>query len=123
MPFVPTEVTVGNQRLYIEVTEAGPPAPPAGPTTAGPTAAEQLKRIESAGEAAGEACVAFYHKLTPAMSKAKPDEVTVEFGLTLGGEAGIPFVAKGTVEASFKVSATWKFNDADQPATDQVKNV
>ena len=38
-----------------------------------------------------------------------PDEFTLEFGLKLGGEKSLlPFVAKATGEASFKITATWK---------------
>jgi hypothetical protein len=36
-----------------------------------------------------------------------PDEITVDFGLKLGGEAGFIF-AKGTAEANLAVSVTWK---------------
>jgi len=37
-----------------------------------------------------------------------PDEISVEFGVTLGGEAGIPLVTKGTASANFKISIKWK---------------
>ena len=37
----------------------------------------------------------------------KPDEITVDFGLKLGAEAGFIF-AKGTGEATLAVSVTWK---------------
>ena len=36
-----------------------------------------------------------------------PDKFGVEFGLEAGGEAGIPFVTKGTAKAAFKVSLEW----------------
>ncbi|MGH3624461.1 MAG: CU044_2847 family protein, partial [Sciscionella sp.] len=38
---------------------------------------------------------------------AGPDECCVEFGLKLGGEAGV-IVAKGTAEVNFVVRLTWK---------------
>jgi len=37
----------------------------------------------------------------------RPSKVSLEFGIGVGGEAGIPFVAKGTVQAQFKVSIEW----------------
>lgn len=37
----------------------------------------------------------------------KPDELTVDFGLKLGGETGFIF-AKGTAEANLAVSVTWR---------------
>jgi hypothetical protein len=42
----------------------------------------------------------------------KPQEFGLEFGLSLGGEAGIPYVTKGTVDTNFKVTITWKGNEA-----------
>ncbi len=36
-----------------------------------------------------------------------PDEVTVELGLKVGGESGLVFV-KGTTEATFAVTLTWR---------------
>lgn len=111
MTFLPTELTVGNQTLYIEVTDAGPPEE-AGPTTAGVSPAEYMGRLESAGAAAGEVCVALYHKLNSAIIQVRPDEVKIEFGISLGGGAGVPFVAHGKAEATFKISATWKPEEA-----------
>lgn len=40
-----------------------------------------------------------------------PAEIGMEFGVDVGGEAGIPFVTKGTINANFKVSVTWKIGD------------
>lgn len=37
-----------------------------------------------------------------------PDELKVAFGITLAGELGVPFVSRGTAEASIIVEATWK---------------
>jgi len=39
-----------------------------------------------------------------------PDKVTLEFGLQLGGEAGVPFVTKGTAQANVKVTIEWNLN-------------
>jgi len=45
------------------------------------------------------------------LRKAAPDEITVDFGLKIGGEAGIIW-AKGTAEAHLTVSVTWKRDGA-----------
>ncbi|GAB3900945.1 CU044_2847 family protein [Kibdelosporangium lantanae] len=41
------------------------------------------------------------------LKEAAPDTVSVEFGMKLGGETGI-IVAKGSVEANFKIKAEWR---------------
>jgi len=40
-----------------------------------------------------------------------PESVTLEFGVQLGGEAGVPFITKGTVQANVKVTVVWKVNE------------
>jgi hypothetical protein len=37
-----------------------------------------------------------------------PEKVTVEFGIKLAGEAGVPMLTKASGEANFKVSIEWK---------------
>jgi len=37
-----------------------------------------------------------------------PERVAVEFGVKLGGEAGVPMLTKASGEANFKVSVEWK---------------
>lgn len=37
-----------------------------------------------------------------------PDKVTAEFGIKFAGEAGIPVVTKGTVEAALKLTIEWE---------------
>ncbi|RZL96283.1 MAG: hypothetical protein EOP82_00995 [Variovorax sp.] len=36
------------------------------------------------------------------------EKVAVEFGVKLGGEAGVPMLTKASGEANFKVSVEWK---------------
>ncbi|GAA1741301.1 CU044_2847 family protein [Luedemannella helvata] len=36
-----------------------------------------------------------------------PDEISMELGLTIGGETGL-FFAKGSAESTFTVTATWR---------------
>ena len=40
----------------------------------------------------------------------KPDKVTLEYGLQIGGETGIPFVTKGNANANLKVTIEWSLN-------------
>ncbi|HMU47595.1 MAG TPA: CU044_2847 family protein [Chitinophagaceae bacterium] len=67
---------------------------------------EQFEKITGVIELAGQAIV---DKISQIASK--PSECSIEFGINVGGEAGIPFVTKGTVGANFKVTITWKTKD------------
>ena len=40
-----------------------------------------------------------------------PDEATVEFGIKLGGKAGVAVLAAAAVEANYKVTLTWRGGD------------
>ena len=48
------------------------------------------------------------------MTGLAPDKVALEFGLQLGGEAGVPFVTKGTAQANVKVTIEWSLNREKQ---------
>ena len=47
------------------------------------------------------------HKIVHVLRETSPDEMTVEFGLKMGGETGV-IIAKGTAEVNFTVSMSWK---------------
>ena len=38
----------------------------------------------------------------------KPTKVALEFGIDVEGEAGVPFVTKGSIGANFKISMEWE---------------
>lgn len=40
---------------------------------------------------------------------ANVERVTLEFGLKLGGEAGVPYVTKGTAESNLKITVECSF--------------
>jgi len=63
---------------------------------------EQFIRIAEVVEVAGHSLVNRIAKLA-----TKPTECAIEFGISAGGEAGVPFVTKGTVGANFKVTIKW----------------
>ena len=44
--------------------------------------------------------------LAARLTSAGPDEMSVEFGIKLGGETGV-ILAKGTAEVNFKVAMSW----------------
>jgi len=46
---------------------------------------------------------------------ANIDKVTLEFGIKVGGEAGIPYVTKGTAESNLKITVECSFPEQDTP--------
>jgi hypothetical protein len=44
----------------------------------------------------------------------RPDSVKLEFGLQVGGEAGIVFITKGTPQANVKVTMEWRLGKEKQ---------
>jgi hypothetical protein len=46
---------------------------------------------------------------------ANVDKVTLEFGIELGGEAGIPYVTKGTAKSNLKITVECSFPDKTEP--------
>ncbi|MCC5625626.1 CU044_2847 family protein [Nostoc sp. CHAB 5715] len=50
---------------------------------------------------------------------ANIDKVTLEFGIKVGGEAGIPYVTKGTAESNLKVTVECSFPDQLEKQTQQ----
>ncbi|MCA9651544.1 MAG: hypothetical protein KC501_16610 [Myxococcales bacterium] len=101
--------------FYVEISEGSPP------TVAGPAPEDggeglQLERTGASGEAVAakvkdlrgtiaEVCRTVRDAFVEANA---PDELSVTFGIKLGGELGVPFVSRGTGEASIVVAATWK---------------
>ena len=43
------------------------------------------------------------------VASANVDKVTLEFGIKVGGEAGIPYVTKGTAESNLKITVECSF--------------
>lgn len=46
---------------------------------------------------------------------ANVDKVTLEFGIELGGEAGVPYVTKGTAKSNLKITVECSFPNTDEP--------
>lgn len=69
--------------------------------------AEVLDKLAEVGDRIANVCKTVYEKATTQLGDVAPDELTLEFGITLGGSAGVPFVAKGKADGTFKVTAKW----------------
>jgi hypothetical protein len=77
---------------------------------AGDPAKELANRVDQMARSGAAMCKKVYEQMVDGLGNVKPDELALEFGLAIGGEAGIPVVTKVTGEATFKVSATWNLN-------------
>ena len=64
--------------------------------------ADKLSSVAAAVELATGAFMERLEEL-----KFKPAECVLEFGVNVGGEAGVPFITKGTIGANFKVALKW----------------
>lgn len=47
------------------------------------------------------------------LGSAEVDKVQLEFGINLGGEAGVPYVTKGTAECSLKITVQCSFSSQE----------
>jgi Trypsin-co-occurring domain 1 len=98
----------GGQSVIVQVEDSA-----AGPVTRGIGSAQSItirasQTFEDAisrVRPAAETIVAQLRSLA-----AAPDEVEVEFGLTLSAEAGA-FIAAASTEANFKLTLTWRRPD------------
>lgn len=61
--------------------------------------------FKSIGDLIESSCAAFVNQIENMTEK--PKECAIEFGVNAGGEAGVPFVTKGTIAANFKVTLKW----------------
>jgi NTP-dependent ternary system trypsin peptidase co-occuring protein len=105
--------TQTGQSMYIELAEE--PQTSAG-FKAGSVAgvdervARTIKQLKDVGDAIADVCNTLHDQIQIAIQKSKPSELTLEFSITLAGEAGIPFVTKGTAQGTFQVTSKWNFN-------------
>jgi Trypsin-co-occurring domain 1 len=72
-------------------------------------AARILAKLDQVGDSIGQMCRTLHARIKESIQENKPKELSLEFGVTLAGEAGIPLVTNGSVEATFKVTAIWEF--------------
>ena len=48
------------------------------------------------------------------LGSANVDKVKLEFGINLGGEAGVPYVTKGTAECSLKITVECSLTESSE---------
>lgn len=101
-----TPTTVGGDFIIVEVDrqDVDGTVQLAGSEASGRDVAQAQETLARSFDRLGPALSTMLLKLRSA--EHAPDEIQMEFGLKLGGEAGLIF-AKGTAEANFAVTVTW----------------
>jgi hypothetical protein len=109
-----------NTVIYIEATEeVDVPSVPTqtGVARQGPkgVVSDSVKKQAMESFAAIQSTIYTYTALTLNAFKkvaiANVDKVTLEFGIEVGGEAGVPYVTKGTAKSNLKITVECSFPD------------
>jgi uncharacterized protein with ATP-grasp and redox domains len=74
-----------------------------------PLLQDATQTFEDSIDEVRQIATAFIDKLRDSGKGLGPNAVEVEFGLKLGGKAGI-IIASGSIEANFKVKLNWEFS-------------
>ena len=109
-----------NTVIYIEATEevdlASVPSETGGARRGSKGAvSDSVKKQAMESFAAIQSTIYTYTALTLNAFKkvaiANVDKVTLEFGIEVGGEAGVPYVTKGTAKSNLKITVECSFPD------------
>lgn len=108
------ETEIGEGKIVlIEVAESPDIVnrEPPGGAGAGLTSPQKLlASLDQVSDTISTICNTMFEKMSAGFRAGRPNEITIEFGVTLGGEAGVPLVTKGKAEATFKVAAKWQLD-------------
>lgn len=99
-------ITDGEGRPLFTVEVAQPVESPL--RSADTFVATTADNIRELGETIAKLCDDVMTAVKSGLTSASPDELELSFGVSLGGEASIPFVTKATSEATFTVRAVWR---------------
>ena len=101
--------------IYIEATgnvddiPAGTSSLPGETTRTAKGASEQVVRSFQAMQGTIRAYTTYTLNAFRQMAGANVDKVTLEFGVKVAGEAGVPYVTKGTADANLKITVECSF--------------
>lgn len=103
---LPAALVDGQPTLHIESVEA-----PDEPQQWDPTRAAKgdagIDFLDKATASAADVCKRFAERLKEEFAGAGPDEVNIEFGVSMSGSVGA-VLTKASTDASLKISATWR---------------
>lgn len=115
-----------NTVLYIEAEDSGTaivppvPAPLSGleeqrrggekglgmPPVSRPAALQSMQLVQTTIRTYTLCCLSAFKNLAP----ATVDEVTLEFGINLSADAGIPYIASGKAQSNLKITVKCSYN-------------
>lgn len=102
--------------LYMEAEEDKESSAVKGGQLRGASTGPAVKTVVQNFEVLEKTLSSFTHYALNAFKQvagANVDKVTLEFGVTIGGEAGIPYVTKGSAEGNLKVKIECSFPNKD----------
>jgi hypothetical protein len=114
----------GNQtyEIYVEAKES-PPPPPAPPTITSPgrpgekgAADAMIAKMQQARHMIrGYAIYAI--SAFKDFGAAEIEQVTLKFGIKMGGKAGLPYITEGSAESNLEIEVKCKFPNSDRNST------
>ncbi len=108
--------TDNGNTVWISVVEDLEPVTPAGTggEIAGDGVRKALERMDDLADTIADVYKSIQQKIMSRLGETKPDEITIEFGVVLAGEAAVPLICSSSVEGAFKVSACWDLTQDDK---------
>jgi hypothetical protein len=97
-------------QVQVNAQLVGAVTPQSGTRDFVPLTPERVERLRACIRTLGDAL----HATVGAMT-TRPSEYEVEFGISLGAEAGLPFITKGTAATNFKVKVKWATEKKGDP--------
>lgn len=99
--------------IYVETKEASPPPPPEPPSSSGRPGEKGAADAAIAKMEQARKMIRGYAMYAISAFKdfgaAEIEEVTVKFGLKIGGKAGIPYITEGSAESNLEIEVKCKF--------------
>ncbi len=65
-----------------------------------------IRKFADVGQSIADVCADIFSKVD--LDELAPDELTLEFSLSIGADLSVPFIAKSSGEGTFTVKALWK---------------
>lgn len=93
----------GNPRYAVEVVSDVSPL-----RGISDTAATTARGVADVGDVIAASSKEILEAMKAGLGELVPDEVELEFGVSLRGELGLPIIAKASGEATFTVRVCWK---------------